>query len=56
MNLQMSNAAVFLGSAVDDAIVYAVDQGARVVTMSLGIGASAAMDAALNYARSQGCS
>ncbi len=38
------------GSILDDAIIYAADNGARVITMSLSVGSSAAIDAALNYA------
>lgn len=39
-------------SALDDAIIYAADNGARVITMSLTIGSNAAVDAALVYAYS----
>jgi|GEM_PF-2013036 len=35
---------------VDDAIVYAADMGARVITLSLTLGSSAAIDAAIVYA------
>lgn len=38
------------GSILDDAILYAADNGARVITMSLGVAPSAAIDAALVYA------
>ncbi|MCP3918844.1 MAG: S8 family serine peptidase [bacterium] len=38
-------------TVVDDAIVYAADNGARVVTLALTIGSSSALDAALDYAR-----
>lgn len=37
-------------SALDDAIIYAADNGARVITMSLSIASNAAVDAALDYA------
>ena len=39
-----------LASILDDAILYAADHGARVITMSLTVGASAAIDAAADYA------
>ena len=38
------------GSVLDDAIIYATDNGAWVITMSLSVGSSAAIDAALDYA------
>ena len=38
------------GSILDDAILYAADNGARVIAMSLSVGDSAAIDAALEYA------
>jgi subtilisin family serine protease len=38
------------GSILDDAIIYAADMGARVITMSLSVGSSAAINSALNYA------
>ena len=38
------------GSILDDAIIYAADNGARVITMSLTVAPSAAIDAALAYA------
>jgi len=38
------------GSILDDAILYAADNGAPVITMSLGVAPSAAIDAALAYA------
>ena len=38
------------GAVLDDAIIYAADQGALVITMSLTVGASAAIDAAVDYA------
>ena len=50
MNLQMSNAMIFQSSAVDDALLYAADNGAHVATMSLGIGSSTAMNMAIDYA------
>jgi subtilase family protein len=37
-------------AVLDDAIVYAADNGARVITMSLTVAPSAAIDAALSYA------
>lgn len=39
-----------LGSVLDDAILYAAENGARVATMSLTVGSSKAIDAALDYA------
>jgi hypothetical protein len=42
------------GAVVDDAIVYAVDGGARVVNISFAIAQSAAIDAALAYGHSHG--
>jgi subtilisin family serine protease len=39
-----------IGSILDDAIYYAADNGADVITMSLSVGASSAIDAALDYA------
>ena len=38
------------GSILDDAILYAADQGARVIAMSLSVGSSNAIDDALEYA------
>lgn len=38
------------GSILDDAIIYAADNGAHIITMSLSIATSNAVDAALNYA------
>jgi subtilisin family serine protease len=38
------------GSILDDAIIYAADQGARVIAMSLSVGSSNAIDDALEYA------
>lgn len=38
------------GAVLDDAILYAADNGARVITMSLSVGTSSAIDAALDYA------
>ncbi len=38
------------GAIVDDAILYAADMGANIITMSLTVGTSAAIDAALNQA------
>ncbi len=40
------------GAVLDDAIVYAVDNGARVITLSLTVGATSAIDAACTYAQS----
>ncbi len=39
-----------IGSVLDDAIIYAADQGAQVITMSLTVGSSTAISDALNYA------
>lgn len=39
------------GSLLDDAIVYAADNGARVISLSLTIGGSSAINAAIDYAR-----
>ena len=41
-------------SALDDAILYAVDNGARIITMSLSVNQSASIDQALDYAHAQG--
>lgn len=38
------------GSILDDAIIYAADNGARIITMSLSIASSTAIDTAINYA------
>jgi len=38
------------GAILDDAIIYAADNGARIITMSLNVGQSGAIDAALSYA------
>jgi serine protease len=38
------------GSILDDAIIYAADNGARIITLSLSVAPSAAIDAALAYA------
>jgi subtilisin family serine protease len=38
------------GSVLDDAIIYAADNGARIITMSLSVAPSAAIDAAIDYA------
>jgi len=43
-----------LGSILDDAIIYATDNGARVITMSLTVGTSGAIDAAVAYAYDAG--
>ncbi|MCP3916441.1 MAG: S8 family serine peptidase [bacterium] len=40
-----------VGSVLDDAIIYAADNGARVITMSLSVGSSSAINNALDYAR-----
>lgn len=39
-----------MGSILDDAIVYAADNGAKVITMSLTVGSSTAIDNAVDYA------
>ena len=38
------------GAVLDDAIIYAADNGAQVITMSLSVGQSQAIDDALSYA------
>jgi subtilisin family serine protease len=38
------------GSILDDAIIYAADNGAKIITMSLTVGSSAAINDALDYA------
>jgi subtilisin family serine protease len=38
------------GAVLDDAILYAADNGAKVITMSLSVGSSAAIDAAITAA------
>lgn len=38
------------GSILDDAIIYSADMGNQVITMSLTVGSSSAIDAALDYA------
>ncbi|MFT5155256.1 MAG: serine protease, partial [Planctomycetota bacterium] len=38
------------GSILDDAILYAADEGARIITLSLSVGPSAAIDAAVTSA------
>lgn len=44
------------GSVLDDAIIYAADNGARVLTMSLSVGPSTAIDQAIDYAvNTKGC-
>lgn len=44
------------GSVLDDAIIYAADNGARVLTMSLTVGPSTAIDQAVDYAvNTKGC-
>lgn len=40
-----------ISSAMDDAIIYAADNGARIISMSLSVPNSAAIDMALDYAR-----
>lgn len=40
-----------ISSVMDDAIVYAADNGARIITLSLSVPASAATDMAIDYAR-----
>lgn len=40
-----------ISSLFDDAIVYAADNGARVITLSLTVPQSAALDSAIDYAR-----
>jgi len=42
------------GSVLDDAIVYAVDNGARIITLSLGVGFDNAIEAAIAYADANG--
>lgn len=42
-----------VGSILDDAIIYAVDNGARVISMSLSVGEDPAINAALDYALAQ---
>jgi len=39
------------GSILDDAIIYAADNGASVITLSLSVGQTSAIDAAADYAR-----
>jgi subtilisin family serine protease len=39
-----------IGSVIDDAIVYAADNGAQVITMSLSVGETLAINDALDYA------
>ena len=43
-----------IGSVVDDAILYAIDAGARVITMSLSLASDPAIDAALTAAANAG--
>jgi len=38
------------GSILDDAIIYAADNGVRIISMSLSVASSTAIDAAINYA------
>jgi subtilisin family serine protease len=42
------------GSAIDDAIIYATDMGAQVITLSLSVSSSSAIDAAIEYAVAEG--
>jgi subtilisin family serine protease len=42
-----------VGSIIDDSLIYATDNGARVITMSLSVGSSAAINDALDYAYNQ---
>jgi len=42
------------GAVLDDAIIYATDNGAKVITMSLSVGSSAAIDAAVAAAAAAG--
>lgn len=45
-----------IGSAVDDAIIYAADNGAKIITLSLSVGQSDAIDDAVAYAHDvKGC-
>lgn len=39
-----------VGAVIDDAIIYAVDNGAKVIQMSLSVSSTTAIDAAINYA------
>ncbi|WP_447969784.1 S8 family serine peptidase [Nitrospira sp. M1] len=41
------------GSILDDAIIYAADNGAKVITLSLTVGSSQAIDDAIDYAVNQ---
>ncbi|MEW5807187.1 MAG: S8 family serine peptidase [Acidobacteriota bacterium] len=41
------------GSVLDDAIIYAADNGAHIITMSLSVGQTQAIDDALDYAYNQ---
>lgn len=44
------------GSILDDAIIYSADNGAKVLTMSLSVGPSAAINSAIDYAvNTMGC-
>ncbi|MFT7676606.1 MAG: subtilisin family serine protease [Planctomycetota bacterium] len=38
------------GAVLDDAIIYAADKGVRIITLSLSVGSSPAIDAAVDYA------
>ena len=40
-----------ISSVMDDAIIYAADNGARIITMSLSVPSSSAIDMAIDYAR-----
>ncbi len=42
-----------VGSIIDDSLIYATDNGARVITLSLTVGSSSAINNALSYAYSQ---
>jgi subtilisin family serine protease len=43
-----------IGSVVDDAIIYAVQQGAKVISISFGVVQVSAVDLALDYAQANG--
>ena len=43
-----------IGAVVDDAIIYAVDQGAKVISISFGVVQVSSIDLALDYAQANG--